>query len=332
MRIAIAGAGAVGSVIAAYLMRGGHEVSLLARGPHLDALRRNGLLIRSAGKEERLRPNTCSDRGRDLGPQDFVICTAKAHSLAAMVAELEALMTAPEALLVAIQNGIPWWYFYGLDGSEEGPFGVVDPGGELWRRLDPARVVGGVVGIAASVPSPGVVLQGPMQWVILGAPRAGDHAEKLSLLAGRLAGIGMEPTVTDEIRLEVWRKLWGNATFGPLSALTGATLGEIAHAPGLMTTVGQLVRECLDVARAWGYELPDETGLVRDRIGPQEGALKTSTLQDFEAGRPLELDAILAAPIELARRRGVPVPLMEAVLSLVRLRVAVRDRVAAPAP
>lgn len=330
MKVCIYGAGAIGAHIGVLMKLAGVDVSVVARGATLEAINSNGwkLIINGEEKVARLK---AAQNPADLGPQDYVIVALKSHQAWDTAENLIPLL-GPDTAVVTAQNGIPWWYFYGLDGSEEGPFGVVDPGGELWRRLDPARVVGGVVGIAASVPSPGVVLQGPMQWVILGAPRAGDHAEKLSLLAGRLAWIGMEPTVTDEIRLEVWRKLWGNATFGPLSALTGATLGEIAHAPGLMTTVGQLVRECLDVARAWGYELPDETGLVRDRIGPEEGALKTSTLQDFEAGRPLELDAILAAPIELARRRGVPVPLMEAVLSLVRLRVAVRDRVAAPAP
>lgn len=325
MRIAIAGSGAIGSVIGAYLMRGGHEVSLLARGAHLAALRSKGLTLHSYGKEEHFHPVRASDRGAELGPQDFVICTAKAHSLPPMVDELAALTAHPDTLLIAAQNGIPWWYFHGLGGTDEGPFELVDPGAVLWRRLNPARVAGGIIIMPAHIPTPGTVVQGTFQQLILGAPKAGDHAEKLARLADALKGTGFDAPVTPDIRLEVWKKLWSNVAFGPASVLTHATVGQTPAGPGMFELIRDLVHEVLAVAKAWGYALPDETQKIKARIGSETGRHQTSMLQDFEAGRPLELDAIVAAPVELARRRGVKVPLLEAVLALSRLSVAVRD-------
>jgi 2-dehydropantoate 2-reductase len=319
MRIAIAGAGAVGSVIAAYLGRAGHDVSLLARGPHLAAIRRDGLVHHAPDGVFRSRPEA-SDRGAALGLQDAVICAAKAHSLPAMAADIAA-MTGPDTLLVAAQNGIPWWYFHGLPGPDGGqPLPVVDPGGVLWRTLGPERSVGAVIVLPAHLPEPGVVAHSAWQTLILGAPRPGDHAAALAALAAALESGGMQAPVVDDIRTEIWRKLWTNVAFGPTSMLGLAAMDRLIAAPGMADLTRRLAAETRAVAAAWGCPLADEVEATMARMGRLTS--RPSMLQDLEAGRPMELDAILAAPVELAHRRGVAVPILESVLALARLRAA----------
>lgn len=320
MRIAIVGAGAVGSVIAGYLLeRGEHAVSLLARGAHLGAIQERGLLVISGDKRMTSRP-LASDDPRALGPQDVVIITVKAHALPALAPTLAPLL-GPDTLVVSAQNGVPWWYFYGSDGPEaDTPFETVDPAGAVWRSLGPERAIGCVINIPASITEPGVAHHAGRLRLHLGAPRAGDHAETLDAIVAAIDRSGIPCNATDWIRHEVWSKLLLNNASGTVSVLTGRTMGEIRGEPALLGTLTRLMRECLDVAHAWGVEIEDDIDaeLAKGVSAPHH---KTSMLQDYEAGRPLELDPIVTAVIELGRRRQVSVPTIESLWALTRIKL-----------
>jgi 2-dehydropantoate 2-reductase len=320
MRIAIVGAGAVGSVIAGFLLdRGQHEVSLLARGPHLAAIRARGLTVDSNDKHMTSRP-LASDDPRKLGPQDVLIVTVKAHSLPALAPSLAPLI-GPNTVVVSAQNGVPWWYFYGANGPEaDTPFETVDPGGAVWRAIGPERAIGCVINIPASIPEPGTAHHAGRLRLHLGAPRAGDHAAVLAELAQSLEQAGIPCNVTDRIRHEVWSKLLLNNASATVSVLTGRTMGEIRQEPALLGTLARLMRECLAVAHAWGVEIGDDVDaeLAKPPSAPKH---KTSMLQDYEAGRPIELDAIVTAVIELGRRRQVPAPTIESLWALTRIKL-----------
>ena len=320
MRIAIVGAGAVGSVIAGYLLeRSEHEISLLARGAHLGAIQERGLLVLSGDKRMTSRP-LASDDPRALGPQDVVIITVKAHALPALAPTLAPLL-GPDTLVVSAQNGVPWWYFYGSDGPEaDTPFDTVDPAGAVWRSLGPERAIGCVINIPASITEPGVAHHAGRLRLHLGAPRAGDHAETLDAIVAAIDRSGIPCNATDRIRHEVWSKLLLNNASATVSVLTGRTMGEIRGEPALLGTLTCLMRECLDVAHAWGVEIEDniDAELAKGVSAPHH---KTSMLQDYEAGRPLELDPIVTAVIELGRRRQVPVPTIESLWALTRIKL-----------
>ena len=320
MRIAIAGTGAVGSVIAGYLLeRDEHQISLLARGAHLGAIQERGLLVVSGDKRMASRP-LASDDPRALGPQDVVIVTVKAHTLPALAPRLAPLL-GPETLVVSAQNGVPWWYFYGSDGPEaDTPFETVDPAGAVWRSLGPERAIGCVINIPASITEPGVAHHAGRLRLHLGAPRAGDHDSALDQIAAAIDQSGIPCSPTNRIRHEVWSKLLLNNASATVSVLTGRTMGEIRGEPALLGTLTCLMRECLDVAHAWGVEIEDniDAELAKGVSAPHH---KTSMLQDYEAGRPLELDPIVTAVIELGRRRQVPVPTIESLWALTRIKL-----------
>ena len=323
MRLAIVGAGAVGSVVAGYLLeQGEHEVSLLARGPHLAAIQARGLVVDTNGRRLESRPYASDDPAK-LGRQDVVLITAKAHSLPALAPTL-APMIGPDTVVVSAQNGVPWWYFYGTTGPEaDTPFETVDPGGAVWRALGPERALGCVINIPAEVREPGVAHHSGRLRLHLGAPRAGDHADLLRTLAGDIERAGIPCPVTDRIRHEVWNKLLLNNASATPSVLTGGTMGQIRGEPALTDTLRRLMRECLAVAHAWGIDIPGEIEADLAK-GPVASHHKTSMLQDYEAGRPLELDPIVTAVIELARRRQVPVPTIETLWALTRVKLLSR--------
>jgi 2-dehydropantoate 2-reductase len=320
MRIAIVGAGAVGSVIAGYLLEGGeHAVSLLARGAHLGAIQERGLTVLSNGKRLESRP-PASDAPDRLGRQDMVIVTVKAHALPALAPTLAPLL-GPATLVVSAQNGVPWWYFYGADGPDaDTPFETVDPAGSVWRSIGPERALGCVINIPASISEPGVAHHAGRLRLHLGAPRAGDHAEPLAQLVAAIDRSGIECRATNRIRHEVWSKLLLNNASATVSVLTGRTMGEIRREPALLGTLARLMRECRDVAHAWGVEIEDDIDaeLAKGVSAPQH---KTSMLQDYEAGRPLELDPIVTAVIELGKRRQVAVPTIESLWALTRIKL-----------
>lgn len=322
MRIAIVGAGAVGSVVAGYLLEGGeHEVALLARGAQLAALRERGLAVESRGRLLRSRP-MASDQPADLGLQDVLFVTVKAHALPAL-APLLSPMIGLDTVVVGAQNGIPWWYFHGMDGPDGGqPFETVDPDGAIWRSIGPERALGCVINLPATLVAPGFVQHEGVLGLTMGAPCAGTHDTILRALAESLTRAGIETKVTSRIRTPLWVKLMLNSATGTLSVLTGGTVGQILAGPGMGAIRARLMRECLATARVWGVELVDDID-ARIAAGASAAAHKTSMLQDYEAGRPLELDPIVAAVIELARRREVPVPTIETLWSAVQVKLAV---------
>jgi len=321
MKIAIVGAGAVGSVIAGHLLaRGEHEVSLLARGPHLAAIQQRGLVLITNDKRLESHP-LASDDPAKLGRQDVVLITVKAHALPALAPTLAPLL-GPDTLVVSAQNGVPWWYFYGTDGPEaDTPFETVDPDGAVWRTLGPERAVGCVINIPAEITEPGVAHHVGRLRLTLGAPKPGDHAAALAAIVAAIDQSGIECRQSDRIRDEVWTKLLLNNASATPSVLTGGTMGQMRGEPALLDTIKRLMRECLAVAHAWGIEIEDnvDAELAKGASAPHH---KTSMLQDYQAGRPLELDPIVTAVIELAKRRQVPVPTIESLWALVKIKLA----------
>jgi 2-dehydropantoate 2-reductase len=328
MKIAIAGAGAVGNVIAAYLSKGGDQISVLVRGAHLAAIREHGLTVLSRGERLISHP-AASDDASELGLHDLVIVTAKAQSLAAMAPGI-ARLRKPGAPVIAAQNGLPWWYFYGQRLTGRGaalsgrPLECVDPDGVAWRLVGGEETIGCVIRMAAEVASPGVVTHaGPLR-LTLGAPDVGAPPRGLAEAAEVLQSAGIETIVTDHIRRAIWEKLQLNLSTGPAAVLTGATLGQIRDSEGMDVLLGTLMQEARDVAAALGVDVSAPAADWISRGGGNAGH-KPSMLQDFEAGRPLELDAMVTAVVDLAHLTGVPVPTIEAMLTLVRLEIACRD-------
>lgn len=310
MRIAVAGAGAIGTWLGAALARAGHDVTLLARGAHAEAMR-SGVRVRGAEDYDvqvKLSPD---------GPVDTVIAAVKAHDLATL--DLAPLL-GPDTSVVAAQNGIPWWYFHGTAASGR-RIEAVDPGGEVSANIAPERALGLVVYMGASVGPPGTVKVRPEAGLVIGEP-ANVLTPRLAAVADALEQAGFPVHRTTDIRTELWTKLMGNAAFNPISLLTGAGLGAIANHPGTRALVMQAMEEAVAIARATGA---DPTISIPDRLAitARLGEHKTSTLQDLEAGKRVELDAILAAPVELARLTGTPAPALEALLALADLKARV---------
>lgn len=317
MKIAIFGAGAIGGYIATKLHLGGADVSVIARGAHLQAIQANGLTVKSNGQTVNVRlPAT--DKAEDAGLQDYVVVTLKANALPAAAADI-AKMMGPHTVLVTVFNGIPYWYFYGQNGPwRDHVVESVDPGGRLFHLLPPRQVVGCIAFHAAEVKEPGVIEHTYANRLSLGEPDSSKcaRAEALSQI---LSNAGLKAPVHANIRDEIWLKLWGNLAFNPMSALTGLTVDQLAFRPDLRAAARTLMVEAAGVAEALGVRLSMSVDQRMDFTG-SVGAHKTSMLQDLERGRPMEIDALLGAVAELGRLTGKPVPLCEAVLALVRGR------------
>lgn len=321
MRICVFGAGAIGGLLAVKLAASGEEVTVIARGAHLAAIRERGLRLVEDGKEEVARVRAF-ERAADAGAQDVVVLGMKAHQLAPVVAEVQALV-GPATVLVTAQNGIPWWYFAKHGGPHEGKrLETVDPGGVIAAGLDVARVIGSIVYPAAELEAPGVIRHVEGNRVTLGE-LDGAETERVRALAEVLRRAGLKARVTADLRSELWVKLWGNCTFNPMSALTHATLAEICGFPRTRDLAAAMMRE----AQAVGEKLGVRFGVsLEKRIAGAEsvGAHKTSMLQDVEAGRPTELEALLGAVVELGRITGTPTPNLDAVYALAGLLERVR--------
>ena len=317
MKIAIYGAGAIGAHLGAMLARTEHDVSLIARGPHLKAMQENGLTFRSSEEEFTVHP-TATDDPASLGPQDYVIVTLKAHQSAGVV-DLMQPMLGPETAVVTCMNGVPWWYFYGLGGDLEGKtLETVDPGQKQWRDLGPERAIGCIVYPATEIVEPGVCQHIEGNTYSLGEP-SGERTERAKTLSQALIAGGLRAPVRTAIRDEIWVKLWGNLCFNPISALTHATLEDIGTEPGTREVVVKLMQEGQAVGEALGakFKVPLEKRLAG---AVAVGAHKTSMLQDLERGRPMEIDALVTAVAELGDIVGVDTPMLDAVLALVQLR------------
>ncbi len=304
MKFAIVGAGAVGAYMAARMARAGENVTLLARGRQFAAMRETGVRVVSPTGDFTARPAVTNDPAC-LAGADVVFLAVKAHSLPAFAPHL----AGGASVVVSLQNGVPWWFAPGLES--------VDPGGVLTAAIEPARVAGGIVYFAAEIPEPGVVRHVEGSRVTIGEP-AGGRSERCPKISAALVAAGLRCPVTQHIRQEIWVKLLGNLAFNPISALTRATLAAMARDAGVREVVVEIMREAVRLGEAMGIETPIS---IEQRIAGAEkvGEHKTSMLQDLEAGRRLELDAIAGAVLELAARHGVSMPHTRAVYACTKL-------------
>lgn len=316
MRFVIVGAGATGGFLGAHLARAGEDVTLVARGPHLAAMKERGVTVEEPdGTSFTARP-ACTDDLAAVSGAGAVFITLKAHSLPALAPRLGAAL-GPDSAVVSCQNGIPWWYAEGLQ--------AVDPGGVVTAAIPGPRVIGCVVYPATNLRAPGVVEHVEGDRFSLGE-LDGTRSERVVAIAAAIAGAGLRAPIQTDLRPEIWLKLLGNATFNPVSALTGATLRAMASDPGSRDLIRALMREVESVATALGVRIPISIERRIDAAG-KVGEHRTSMLQDLESGRPLELDALTGAVIELADRVGVAVPGLRVIDAATRLLGQVRTRV-----
>ena len=317
MRIVIAGAGAVGGYLGACLARAGADVVLYARGPHLRAMQERGLRVHSAENGDfEVRPAVAAELAA-IGVADVVFLGVKAHGLTALAPQLRPLF-GPETVVVSTQNGIPWWYFQGHGGELDGlSLARVDPGGAIAAAIEPRRIVGSLAYFAADVVEPGVVRHTEGNRISFGEPD-GTRTERTRRIADALIAAGFRCPITTRFRHEIWVKLLGNVAFNPISALTRASLEELVRHPDVSRVVRDVMAETEAVAARLGIEMPIS---IEQRMAgaAKVGAHKTSMLQDLEAGRPLELEAVVGAVLELAERLGVPMPATQAVYAAAKL-------------
>ena len=317
MKICIYGAGAVGGVMAAWLARAGHDVSVVARGTHLEAIRRSGLRVRS-NNEVTTHAVTAEADAAKLGPQDYVIVTVKAQSLGDVAQNIHPLVGGQTSIVTAM-NGVPWWFFDRLpfrNGKER--LESLDPEGKLSRAMPTERLVGCVIHMAASTPEPGLVSQNMGRRLIVGEP-GGRNTERTQRIADALKNAGFELVVTNSIEKEFWVKLLGNVSFNPVSALTVSTADRLIQSAEVKDYMIKIMREVLAIGRAVGVDA-DIDPEARIDMARALGKFKTSMLQDLEAGKSLEIDGLLAGTLEIARKAGVQAPYTESLFGLVRAR------------
>lgn len=316
MRIAVFGAGAIGGYLAAKLAAARRtDLSLVARGTHLAAIKRDGLHLIEDGKESVQRVKA-TDEAATLGEQDYVILTLKSHGVAPALDDIGPLL-GPTTAVVTMQNGVPWWYFHGLGGALEGTkLNSVDPDGAIWNRLSPERAIGSVVYPAVDIDAPGVVRHVNGRRFSLGEP-SGEKSARVLALAEELIAAGLQAPVRDDIRSELWVKLWGNLCFNPISALTSSTLDAIVADDGTRRVARAMMLEAQAIGEALGVRFGIDVDR-RIRGAGDVGSHKTSMLQDLERGRPMEIDAIVTAVQELGRLVDLPTPAIDTVLALVQ--------------
>ena len=312
MRYVIAGAGAIGAYIGARMAAAGEDVTLFARGPHLAAMQERGVRVKSPEGDFEARPRIVASLA-DAGPADVVILGVKAHGLTQLAPQLKPLL-GDNTIVVSTQNGVPWWYFEGLER--------VDPGGVIAAAIDPKRVLGSIIYFSTDVVEPGVIRHTEGNRVSLGEPDS-TRSDRSREIGDALNRAGFRCRVTTHIRQEIWVKILGNVAFNPISALTRATLAQITADPEIATLVRSIMTEAEALATALGMELPvsiDQRMAGAAKVGDH----KTSMLQDLEMGRPLELEAIVGAVVELGERLKIPMPHTRAVYACTQLLDQVR--------
>jgi 2-dehydropantoate 2-reductase len=316
--VCIFGAGAIGGYIGARLAHKGEaEISLVARGPHLAAMQANGLTLKQGGETITVRPRLTGNPA-ELGPQDFIILTLKAHAVTAVIDDLRPLI-GPETAILFTQNGVPWWYFHKAGGAFEGRrIESVDPGGLIWDRLGPERALGCVVWQAAEIEAPGIIAHHYGDRMPIGEP-SGEKTPRAVELSKLLISAGIKSPVRGNLRNEIWLKLWQNLSFNPVSMLTNGSLIDLANDPGTRHVIRVMMEESRTVGQALGVSFAVD---VEERIAmtAKAGAHRTSMLQDVEAGRPTELDALLGAVIELAAITGLATPSLNLIYDLAKFR------------
>jgi 2-dehydropantoate 2-reductase len=317
MKVGIFGAGAIGGFLGVKLAQAGIDVTFVARGPHLAAMQENGVTLRSGGSSVTVRPR-CVESAAEAGAHDYVVVTLKAHGLPAAAPAIASMM-GPESALITGVNGVPYWYFHGLDGPfRDHVVESADPAGRLSSVLPPSRAIGCVVYPAAEVVAPGVIEHLYGDRFTLGEPD-GSRSPRVEAFSKALIAAGLKAPVRPRIRDELWVKLWGNLAFNPISALTGATLDRITGDDELRTLCRGMMLEAKAAAEALGGRFGVD---VDKRIAgaAEVGVHKTSMLQDLERGRPMEIDALLGAVVELGEMTRQDMPLCRSVLGLVRER------------
>jgi len=323
MRFLIAGAGAIGAYIGARMARAGFDVTLFARGPHLRAMQDRGVQVKSPDGDFEARPVIAGSL-EEVGLVDVVFLGVKAHGLPHLAPLLKPVL-GPDTAVVSTQNGIPWWYFQGFGGEWEGiHLERVDPGGVISGAIEARRVLGSIVYFSTEITSPGVVQHTEGNRISLGEPD-GTRSDRGRKIAEALIASGLRCPVTPRIRHEIWVKLLGNASFNPVSALTRATLVQMARDPDVAAVVRNIMQEVEAVSRRLGMELPvsiDQRMAGAEKVGEH----KTSMLQDLEAGRPLELEALVGSVVELGERMGVSMPHTRAVYACTKLLAESRGK------
>jgi len=315
-KICIVGAGAIGGLIGARIAAaGGAEVAALARGATLAALRRHGWRLRQGG-ELLTAPATAAEHAAELGVQDLVVIAVKGPALGAVAASIAPLL-GPQTVVLPAMNGVPWWFGQGIAALGDAPLESVDPGGRIAAAIPFAQVVGCVVHLAASMPEPGLVQHAMGMRLVVGEPNGGASA-RVAQVTALLERAGFEVLASPDVRYELWYKLWGNLTMNPVSAITGATLDRLLDDPLVREFCSAAMREAAAIGARLGCAIaqgPDDRHAVTRKLG----AVKTSMLQDVEAGRAIELDSIVGAVHELGQRVGVPAPNVAALLGLARV-------------
>lgn len=317
-RICVFGAGAIGGYVGARLaLAGDADVSLVARGAHLAAIQRDGLVLKQGGETYTVHPRATADPA-DLGQQDYVILALKAHALTGIVDALQPLI-GPETAILFAQNGIPWWYFHRHGGPHDGyRLESVDPGGVIWDRLGPDRALGSVVWQAAEIEAPGVIAHHYGDRMPIGEP-SGEKSERALRLGRLLTAAGVKCPVRPNLRNEIWLKLWGNLSFNPVSVLTSGTLVDLATDTGTRRVIRSMMAESQAVAEDLGISFAVSAD-ERMEMAAKVGAHRTSMLQDVESGRPTELEALLGVVLELAGLVGKQVPTLQLVYDLAKFR------------
>ncbi|HEX6297396.1 MAG TPA: 2-dehydropantoate 2-reductase [Burkholderiales bacterium] len=319
MKICIYGAGAVGGLMAAWLVRSGHDVCVVARGRHLEAIRAGGLRVKSRDGVETFELHAESDPAK-LGSQDYVLVVVKAQSLTEVAAGIGPLLGKDTSIVTAM-NGVPWWFFDRLgfhNGGER--LESLDPGGRLSRAMPTERIVGCVIHLAASTPQPGLISHNMGRKLILGEP-GGRNGARTGRIAEALSAAGFEVVLSECIEKDFWVKLLGNVSFNPVSALTVSTADRLIEDSEVKRYMVEIMREVLEIGRAVGVDA-DIDPEARIEMARVLGPFKTSMLQDLEAGKPLEVDGLLAGTLEVARKAGVRAPFTESLFGLIRARAS----------
>jgi len=316
--ICIFGAGAIGGYVGARLaMKGECEVSLVARGAHLAAMKANGLVLKQGGETYSLHPEVTDDPNT-LGPQDYIILTLKAHAVSGVIDQMQPLI-GPHTSILFAQNGVPWWYFHGAGAPYEGhQLESVDPGGIIWKRIGPDRALGSVVWQAAEIESPGVITHHYGDRMPIGEPN-GEKSDRSALLSRLLTSAGVKSPVRPNLRNEIWLKLWGNLSFNPVSVLTQGTLIDLATDAGTRRVIRAMMEEAKVIGEALGITFAVGVDERMD-MAAKVGSHRTSMLQDVEAGRPTELEALLGVVIELGRLVKCDTPSLQLVYDLAKFR------------
>jgi len=323
MKFLIAGAGAIGAYVGARMANAGFDVALYARGPHLRAMQARGVRVKSVDGDFEAYPRVAGALD-EIGPVDVVFLGVKAHSLTSLAPKLQPVL-GPDTTIVSTQNGVPWWFFQGFGGDWNNlRLERVDPGGVISAAIEARRVIASIVYFSTEIIEPGVIQHTEGNRMSLGEPD-GSRSERSRTIADALIKSGLRAPITTRMRHEIWVKILGNVAFNPISALTGATLVQMARDPDIATLVRNIMQEAEAVAAKLGLELPVS---IDQRIAGAEkvGEHKTSMLQDLEAGRPLELEAVVGAVLELGERLGLPMPHMRTVYSCTKLLAKQRSR------